>query len=66
MKDKLTDLCGNSLLQNNFINTFREINLEGRADGVVAVGVEAVHIDRRAFESQLLHTIVNLLLTITD
>ena len=30
MKEKLTDLCGNRLLQNNFINTFcmiRYINL---------------------------------------
>ena len=25
MKDKLADLCGNELLQNDFINTFYEI-----------------------------------------
>ena len=29
IKDKLTDLCGNCLLQNVFINTFCEINSRG-------------------------------------
>ena len=33
MKNKLTDLCGNRLLQNNFINNFGEMRSWGHLEG---------------------------------